>query len=225
MRRRSGQAPHRNAAQNRKLWALVGDLQRLGLSREDATEALRDQVERVAGHRHTSQLTAPQAAEVIDALDGQVRGRRDASPDEEPAREPWGPRGPGPRKGQTITPDQQRVLRDLFRQAGMGTPEQQRAFTKRQTGKPWPQTQRDCDAIFEALKAIILRDLDPGVAHARCMALRGHPALDAWKRGFIDDLCEQYERAEDPSKVMTTHKLDKLVEAEAWVRARTEGVA
>jgi len=225
--KRTSKKPRRTAAQNSRMWAAVSQLRKLGLSKADAEGILRDTVESVAGHRHSSRLDVYQAAGVIRQLEDTIeRSQSPADPDPKVSsdtslREPWGRRGPGPRMGRVISPRQQETLQALYAQAGMDTPERQRGFCERQTGKPWPQTQKHCDAIFEALKAIILRDHKPAEMRARFEALRDHPALDDWKTGFVADVCEQYQRARKPEKVLTTHRLKKLMECEAAVAEAT----
>lgn len=213
----------RTNAQNARIWALSSNLQRNGLSKDDAETVVRDACEVISGHRHTSRLTLYQAAKLIHQLEEAVERSQPAptqhndTADQVPPRTPWGPRGPGERSDRTITPKLQATLQALYVQAGMETGEQQRAFCMRQTKRPWPQTMRDFDAVMEALKAMILRPETVQKTRDRFFALRGHPALDAWKTGFIDDVCERYEKARDPSKVLTTHRLKKLVECEAAV--------
>lgn len=220
--RKDPRAQRRTGAQNSRMWALANELQRIGLNKSDASDVLRDICENIAGHRHTSKLTVGQAASVIHQLQetverSQPMGEAASAESEAPAREPWGRRGPGPRAAVMLTPKQQAFLQGLYQQAGMDSMEQQRAFSQRQTGRPWPQTQAHLDAIAEALKAIIMRGISATEARARFVALLDHPSLDEWKLGFVADVCERYEKARDISKVLTPHRFKKLLECEAAV--------
>jgi hypothetical protein len=203
--------PTRSPAQSRALWGLKSQLERAGLSADDAEQTLRRICVEVSGQEHTSRLSPNQAGRVIDQLQRLVSDATRKQPSREPAaHEPWGPRGPGPRQAVTITGRQQDVLQAVFRQAGMTTSEQQRGFTQRQCKRPWAQTQRDYDALIEALYAMVLRAVTPGQALARARALVDHPKLDAWQRGMIPDLVRQLEGGGE----LSTHKLAKLTEAE-----------
>lgn len=208
----------RTPGQNRQLWGLVNTLARAsGCERDQAEEALRRHCREVSGQEHSSMLSVEQAAEVTRRLGHEIdsiqKDQRSAAPTD---RQPWGPRGPGPRHGQMATLRQHKVLEALYRQAGWDCPAQI-AFSTRQCKKPWPQSQQDADAILEALKAIVLRKVKPAAARARAIALQGRPELDAWKRNFVADLVRQFEEAAEhghQGRVMTTHKLLKLTECE-----------
>lgn len=200
----------RTPAQNRRIWALVGELKRIPeLSDDDVDAILRGCVFEVSGQHSTTQLSEYQAGKVIGLLD-QHLGRR-------PERMPWGPRGEGPRKAATISPRQQAVLRALFQQAGMGDMKRQRTFCMRQCKVPWPQTQQHADALMAPLTAMVLRRVDPGEIWRRAQALRDRPELDTWQQQFVPDLCRQFAEAEaagNLGSVLSPHKLLKLCEAE-----------
>lgn len=215
-------AQARTPAQNARLWALVGELAKAtGSTREEAEPALRRICREISGQEHTSRLSSDQAREVIKLLDREVQGHIVSSAAEEAPleRTPWGPRGPGPRDQVAITPRMVQVLQALYLQAGLDSRQKQMAFCTRQCKVPWPQTHRHYDQIVEALKDMILRQVDPSDAWARVRALRGHRALNTWQIAFMDDLHKQFERAADIGQVLTTHKLAKLVEAEVGVEA------
>lgn len=210
----------RTPSQNRAIHGLVGRLGRQ-LNREDADGVLRQICREASGQEHTSRLTVAQADMVIGALNKRLSGT--ATPALAPAppttpsadRTPWGPRGPGPRDEARISPTQQRVLSALFAQAGIDTAERRQAFSQRQCGKPWPQTTTDCDAVFEALSAMILRGVDVTDLLARAQALVGRPAsrTHPFFSVFLPDFVAQLEAR--GKQALTTHKLRKLLEAEA----------
>lgn len=208
-----GTAQARTPAQNRRIWSLVGELAAAtGSTRDDAELALRRICRDVSGQEHTSRLGRAQAQEVIQHMEAEMRGRVVTEAREE--RKPWGPRGPHGRDNAPITPRMTQVLQAMYLQAGLDSRQKQMAFSQRQAKVPWPQTHRHYDQIIEALKDMILRQVDPAEVAARVKALRGHRALNTWQLGFIDDIHHQFERAGDIGKVLTTHKLAKLVEAE-----------
>ncbi len=208
-------APKRTPSQNRRMWGLLGQLAKTtGSTRAEAEGALRRHVREVSGQEHTSQLTEYQASQVIQRLEQELRGRQ---VEQDQQRKPWGHRGPGPREGQMVSRRQLEVLEALFLQAGMDTRDRQMGFTKRQVKKPWVQTQRDFDAVFEPLKAIVLRKAAPRDVWARAKALAGHPKLNRWQQDFVPDLARQFQEAAETGDldcVLTPHKLYKLVEAE-----------
>lgn len=210
-----GRPQPRTPSQNRALWGAVQQLaQATSGSRSEAEVALRAICQEVAGHEHTSRLTVSQADVVLERLRGRVR-------------EAQGPRPPAPTRCRTggrdqrpITRRQQEVLAALFDQIGWPERHKQMAFCRRQFGMPWPQTQAHADKLFEPLKAIALRHIDPEDAWRRAEALRGHPGLDAWQRSFVPDLCRQFEAAQDLGSVLSPHKVLKLIEAEVAAGVR-----
>jgi|GEM_PF-4678045 len=207
----------RTTAQNRRMWSLVGDLQRSGLSRDDAEDVLRNAVRAVSGQPSTSALSRSQAAAVIDRLQRQLPAPAEVEASSPDASATTAKRKTRPRRTSTISGRQQEVLQRVFVQAGMGTQAEQMAFTRRQTGKPWPQTQKDFDAIMEALKSMVLRAAKPLEVWGRVQALLEHPKLDHFERVFIPDLHKQFRDAQKAGtldKVLTTGKLAKLTEAE-----------
>lgn len=62
-----------------------------------------------------------------------------------------------PRPQEPITPFQQQLIRELYRELGWIEIERQTGFSKRQIAKPWPQTRRDANKVIEGLKAIAKR--------------------------------------------------------------------
>lgn len=201
----------RTPAQNNQIWSLCAAIGRAHrLSREDVGDLiLRPLCREVSRQDHTSRLSQAQAAQLIARLEERLR---------EAPQQPQ-PEAEAPAKASraaTITPRQQQVLGALFVQAGMDTPEQQRGFSRRQCGRPWPQTQEDCDAILEGLKAIILRRVTADDLQRRVAALQKDPRIqrDTWKAGFVADLARQIAAGGGLS--LTTHKLAKLVECELF---------
>ncbi len=204
----------RTPAQNRVIWGLVTQLaQATSGTKIEAEEAVRAICREVAGHDHTSRLTEGQADVVISRLRARLpqgQGRPAA---------PSAPVGKS-RQDAPITPRQQEVIGALYRQVGWDDRGRQIAFARRQLKLPWPQTQLHADAIIEPLKAIALRHTDPADAWRRAVALRESPHLDAWQRQFIPDLIAQFvvaDAARDLKKVLSPHKLLKLIEAEVAV--------
>lgn len=212
----------RTPAQNRVIWGLVTQLaQATGAAKAEAEEAVRAICREVAGHDHTSRLTEGQADVVIARLRARL------------------PQSPAPatmattaasvsmsRQNAPITPRQQEVIGALYRQVGWDDRGRQIAFARRQLKLPWPQTQLHADAIIEPLKAIALRHTDPADAWRRAVALRESPHLDAWQRQFIPDLIMQFTVADasrDLTKVLSPHKLLKLIEAEVAVAMGERG--
>lgn len=215
----------RTPQQNRRLWGVVAALRRAAaLSEDDAAELVRERCRALSGQEHTSRLTAVQAHRLILDLEREVAGYAptESARNRKPARAPWGPRGPGLREDQPITRRQQEVVTLLYEQLGWDL-QRQRGFNQRQTRRPWPQTQKDADAVIEGLTAILLRQVRWAEALARAEALLGHPALDAWQRRFLPDLVQQFRSSQRPERVLTPHKLRKLVEAEARVAGGAGG--
>lgn len=200
-------APRRTLTQNRSLWALVGELVRAsGIPREDAEAVLRRHVREVSGQESTRALSEAEAAEV------QRRMRADLPPAEPtPESEPATPKRDG---RSVITEDQQRYISGLFRQLGWHDLARRQAFIRRQIGLPWPQTHKHVDQVTHALKAMVLRDVDPADVLRRVQALDGHAGLNRWQEGFIRDVRQRLEQAKAPKRVITTRILDKLDEAE-----------
>lgn len=222
-----GAAPAiRTPAQNRAIHQLLGQL-RPHLGQEDADGLLRQLCREASGQEHSSALTVTQAARVIDGLRRRVPQAPPAQVQAPPKREPWGPRGEGPRNKASITPTQQRVLGAMFEQAGMTTPEQRQAFARRQCKRPWPQSQQDYDAIFGALTAMILRAGGRApelLAMARAAATRPEIQGHHFWGVFVPDIIQQLEAQAD--KALSPHKLKKLMELQALTApANSEEVA
>lgn len=216
---RAAQLPLRTLGQNRRIWGLVTELRELsGLSQGDAEDVLHRCCRECSAQEHTSQLTERQAARVIAMMVAEISGykKKPASPKRGQPGD-CAP-GQGPRTEQRITPDQQRVLQALFAQAGLDTQERRMGFCRQQCDTPWPQTQAHADALFEPLKAMILRRVTPEQFQARVKALIGHPKLDQWKTNFVADLQRQIDEAikagRPVGKVITPYKLAKLGECE-----------
>jgi hypothetical protein len=56
-----------------------------------------------------------------------------------------------------ITPDQQRIIQDLYQQLGWTDQSRQMGFSKRCCRKSFPQTRSDGIKVIEGLKALISR--------------------------------------------------------------------
>lgn len=214
----------RTPAQNRALHALAGELAtRSGLGRDEVWDVVvRPACRKVSGQEHTSRLTPAQAAALLDLVQREVRAYTGGSAGrtERAEHEPWGDRGEGPRSRAPVTRAQLEVIDALFAFVGWAPPAR-RAFTLRQCKVPWPQTQHHADAVIEPLQAIAMRHVDHEEIWRRVVSLAGQTdLLDEWKRNFVADLLRQYA-AQDFRTVLTPHKLAKILEAEAWIRART----
>ena len=212
-------SPKPTAAQMRRIWAFRGDLERSGLQRCDAEDVIRQAVELVTGQRSTQKLTRDTAAAVISELEGQVEPTR---PRQERALPEQRHASANNRDGR-ITPEMNEVVVGLFNLIGWTDQRRRTAFCQRQCKAFWPQTMREADQVIEPLKAMALRHLSPAEAWKRTQALVDHPVLDGWKRRFIADLNRQFRKAHRDDcldKVMTPRKLEKLIEAEAWVEVR-----
>lgn len=200
----------RTPAQNRVLWSLVSKLARMsGLGESEVKDAvLRPLVRRASGQDSTTRLTSHQAAVVIDALERQLAEYAAAEP---------APPAPSPRHIAAITPAMQATITGLFAQLGWHERARQIAFSRRQIGLPWPQTEEQADALIEPLKAMVLRAVKPRELWARAKALRGNPRLTRWEQGFVGELCANFEEAEQAGrldKVLSTQGLLKLMEIE-----------
>ena len=198
----------RTPAQNNAIWGL---LSKLSLGAEDRKGLLRQLCNEVSGQEHSSQLTQAQAQEVIRRLQGRAPSQSGAPPptkaqaEDATASEPM------------LTPAQQETLAHVFRQAGMTTLAQQRTFCQRQIKRPWCQTNQDFNAVYQGLKAIVLRDLDPTDFQRRVDALVNHPALDAWQLSWAADVSRQCREAAERGRldrVPTTNRLETLIAAE-----------
>lgn len=223
-------APLRTTAQNRAIWGLVSRIAAAsGLSRDELAPMVQNACKAESGQEHTGALTAPQAQRVIQRLQRELDGYapREVAPirsaSEAPPRlsvhpepaphVPWGPRQVGPRESLPMTPFQGVVLGGLFRLCEYTDLRKQRAFCERQTGKSWPTTQTEADAVITPLSAMALRKVDAEDIRARVAAL-GKVRLDRWKTGFVADLARQLE--ERPGKAaLSPHKLLKVLECEA----------
>lgn len=62
---------------------------------------------------------------------------------------------PGPTE--PVTPDQQRLLDELYAQLGWQELPRRMGFSKRTCGKSWPQTRTDAAKVIEGLKAMLKR--------------------------------------------------------------------
>lgn len=202
--------------QRRAMWGLVGQIaQAAHLGKDEVEETvLRPAIRRASGQESSSRLSLGQAEAVLAELRKQVGRYAAPAP---AANSPTVQIPPDPRPFGTITERQQEVIGALFRQVGWPDRGRQIAFCKRQCKVPWPQTQAHADALMEPLKSMALRAIAPKDAAARVADLVGRPELDAWQKGFIDDLHRQFvegEAAGRLSKVLSPHKLVKLIEAE-----------
>lgn len=200
----------RTEPQNRQIWGLVSKIRKAGgLDEETADLVVRGACRAASGQEHTSQLTIPQAGRVIDHLQRELAkyNAPAASPPPEqhaPSRrhEPWGPRG-GARADEPITPRQQAIVTGLFGLLGWDRA-RMTGFSRRQTGRLWPQTQAEADKLIEPLKQMVMRQVTPVALWERAKAVRGNVALNAFLRSQISTMCTEAERAD------AAHRLDQV---------------
>lgn len=210
----------RSPGQHRRLYGLLGQMKKQ-MPEADAEGLFRAAAREVSGQEHTSRLTPEQADGMIRRLEAAAtRAPAPAAEPDRPLRVPWGPRGDQARDEGRITPEQQEVLGSLFQMAGMDTPERRRGFSMRQCKKPWPQTMRDADTIFEGLSAIILRTCTAKDVLERLEALWASPWIQghAFFRVFVPDLKTQLEAR--GKKALSPNKLKKIAEGEMQAAAR-----
>lgn len=227
----------RTPAQNRALWSTVGRLVARGVPRDAADTALRRLCLEASGQESTKALSAAQAAQVLAGLDIELRrydqpAAAPAAPvalpasSAHPVRAPRRSPRPGPSQSPVHgrndadppTPRQLVVLGALFEQAGFGTPKARMDWATRQCGRPWPQNQLDLDALLIPLQEMVLRRVSADDLSARLAVVAANPAaLDAWLQGWVADVTERLSRS--GARVWTTHRLAKLVEAEAQLAA------
>lgn len=222
----------RTQAQNSAIYGALSQLSKAsGLSREELAPTLEALCMRASGQPRSSRLNERQANDVIRELNVELakyslgvmpRGGRgtDAKPRPSP-HNPWGPRGPGARTDQTITPFQQGVVTGLFELLGWST-EARSKFVLRQCKVPWPQTQAHADALIEPLKSMVMRRCTVGGLRDRAAALvtvADGGGLDAWKRGFVRELHTRLVAADDGDSLRKAHvtplQIGKLMECEA----------
>lgn len=214
----------RTVVQNRTIWGLARKWsQATGLSTEDGRELVRTITADVSGQESTRKLTEAEAAQVIRRLDQTVR---DVGGTPRPTAKPQQP--PKRTKGRT-TPGQQRLITALFEQLGWDDQRRRMGFCRRQCGHPWPQSQVHADQVIEGLKAMVMRQVDPGDIRQRVEGLvRDHAdKLDAWQGVFLPDLLRQFNDAATLNvplrTVLTPHKVLKVLEAELAVAGGTSG--
>lgn len=193
--------------------AVRGELSRLAKATGLDVEDLKVQVVRgITRQDHLSACTPHQAGLVLDHLRRELAKYPSAT---RPApHEPWGERGDQPRDIATISPRQQHVLAGMYAMAGMDTPQKRAAFAMRQCKTPWPQTQQDCDKIYQALGAIILRSVPRAELLRRARAALASDRIDAWQRlTFLPGIIAALE-GDEP---LRPGAIPKLLEAEARV--------
>lgn len=62
------------------------------------------------------------------------------------------------RPSEPVTPDQQKLIEELYGQLGWDATARRAGFSKRCCGKPWPQSRADANKVIEGLKAILQRE-------------------------------------------------------------------
>lgn len=209
-------APLRTNAQNRQIRALVGQLGALsGLSKDETDPILREACRAVSGQTHTTALTVDQARRVIGRLTAETaKYQKPGQP--QPGRptprphEPWGDRQDAARQEAVVTKLQVELIATGFRVLGWDT-QRSRAFVMRQCKHPWPQTQADADAVYEAQKAMVARTTDWPAVWRRVAAIDGS-RLNEWQQGFLADI---RGKSRGGTGHLSIAQLDKLAECEA----------
>ncbi len=116
---------------------------KLGLDR-DAYEAV---LQAQAGVRSSTELSNEGFDKVIRRLE-ELGFRNTAR-----RTRRYRPAGPA----QPVTPDQQRLIEELYRQLEWTDPARKMGFNKRCCKKSWPQSRTDAAKVIEGLKAILAR--------------------------------------------------------------------
>ncbi len=185
----------RTAKQNKEIWSLVGRLgKEIGENQGDdqsAEERMREMVEKHSGQRSTRLLTPLEAARVICDLEieiewGTLRDMKD------PQGEPTGP--------------QLWVIKRLFKELGMDTPERRKGFCRRVICKPWPTDRTEANKIYEGLKAMWMRRFKHK-AFDMILELEACGTLTDWEWEFLQDAKRQIEKRETLKSAGTLHKL------------------
>jgi hypothetical protein len=198
---------HRIPEQNRKIWGLVAKLGQIsGRGREWAEGIMRLICGGLTGSESTSQLTPEQADRLIAELQARV-GSKAPRPKH------------APDAAATITPDQQRTLDHMYKDAGVSVPQ---AFNQRIVKKAWAQTRGEANKIYQALEAMIIRKIDRTEVETILATLRSVEfkwRLTPWEKSFVEDLNRQITAATGSGTWRTSRKLGKLLEI--W-RVRAE---
>ena len=230
-------APKRTSAQSSRIWGILARLvTATGLGKDEWEGMMRAEVKRISGQEHTSQLSQMQAARLIGWLETELQRYARAAPATPdtvnlPVPRPHPPFGEraGPRADERVTPMQQQVLRGLWDLCarldpanGWSTAALQQGFSRRQCGRPWPQSEADADKLIAPLASIAARQGPMTEWARRVAAILDAPELDAWKRKFIRDVNRQLKsgRLDGKDDVEVCARLPKIVEAEDRVAER-----
>lgn len=177
-----GPAGSRTAAQNRRFWRLVGELNTAygGDHGELRARAVIREITRADGDEHdcSRRLTEGQAERVLAALAAEAARSTNARR----VTEPDGP--PSARQLETI--------QALRTQLGI-TPAGLRSLSERVCKKPWPQTRADAQKLHEALSSMLNRDMTKTIGAAdsmrrRIAACQAAPGLTRWEQMFLRNL-------------------------------------
>lgn len=182
----------RRQKQNKELWGLVGKLAKeYGSNDRAAEDYMRDVVEEVSGQRSTRLLTGVQAAKVIWELDREIfwQSLRDKN---EPDIEATGP--------------QLWIVKRLFKELGIDTPERQEGFCRRVIHKDWPETRGEANKLYEGLEAMWMRRFKHK-AFDMILELEACGTLTDWEWGFLQDAKRQIEKRETLKSAGALHKL------------------
>lgn len=177
-----GPAGSRTAAQNRRFWLIVGELNTAygAANGELRARAIIRELTRADGDEHdcSRRLTEAQAERVLAALAAEAaratKARRVTEPDAPPSAR------------------QLETIQALRTQLGI-TPAGLRSLAERVCKKPWPQTRADGQKLHEALSAMLTRDIQKTIGAAdsvrrRVAACQTAPGLTAWEVRFLADL-------------------------------------
>jgi len=127
-------------AQQKTLWGMVGQLQKQGLSKDEATDAMRALVKSVSGQTSVKVLTTEQTSQVIEGLKTRLHAAELASHD-------------------MVSPEQQKMLGWLQEALGMSIRDY-RGLCRRVI-KVWcPQKRAEAVAMHECLESMLRRQVD-----------------------------------------------------------------
>lgn len=152
---------------------------------------MRQVAEEISGQRSTRLLTAVQAAKVIYELEREIfwQSLRDKN---EPDIEATGP--------------QLWIVKKLFKELGIDTPQRQEGFCRRVIHKDWPEIRSEANKVYEALEAMWLREFKYKV-YDMLLELESCGSLTDWEWEFVKDVRQQMEKRERLKSAGALHKL------------------
>ena len=208
----------RTVTQNRQLWGLVGQLAKLtGLGKEEAVELMRQECAEISGQRSSAALTGPQAAKLIAKLKylaWRASGGEGRAKSKEQRTKTYSPL-------ESVSKAMLELIEHLWEDARIYQGKSRQGFTKRITGKPWPQTIDDGSKLIEALKGVVERRSSLVELFCRANRLLKQRAdrLTDWERGFLEKIREELRSG----RMITSGAIGKLKEIENKLRSAGVG--